>query len=217
MKRCYHFFTILLFAAAPLRAAEPIQVSVRDFVIDGPSLAARHAHIKLTGTYHTDQGIDTLYADDQAMILASNAGMNEPSVRLLTENASRNARAAIYQCQQNPYAGCKVTIVGVVGYCALTNTFGATRKTPCLDVHEGGFYVPTPEDVAAQERARQAAEQAALNAKAQALKAYQEAQQRAYDSYQKCLRVDAPAYRYNMDTVRQICALSNPAPIPPAN
>lgn len=122
---------------------EPYQtVSVRDFVIDGPKLAAHHTKVKLAGAYILNGNIGVLYADSRAVIMArypSDIG-RQPSVALLTDNASHTLRAALLSCDSNPSAGqvgCQVEIHGRATMCTLSNTFGAMQSAPCLEAEDG--------------------------------------------------------------------------------
>lgn len=136
-------FSLSLLCASTL-ALDPYQfVTVRNFVIDGPRLAAKHAKIKLIGSYVRQGNASMLYADTQAVIMAryhSDAG-TQPSVVLLTDDASHKLREALVSCDSNPGAsqvGCQIEILGEATICTLNNVFGATHNAPCVDVTDGG-------------------------------------------------------------------------------
>jgi hypothetical protein len=119
-------------------------LSVREFVVDGPQLAAKHANVQLTGAYILQESVGMLYTDTQAVIGARDypeAG-TQPSVALLTDHASHQLRAALVSCDSNPvYAqvGCKIAIRGRATMCTMNNMFGATREVPCVNVEDGEY------------------------------------------------------------------------------
>jgi hypothetical protein len=117
-------------------------VTVRNFVIDGPKLAAENAKVKISGFYIRQSGIEVVYANQQALVIAtqSNSPGTQPSVPLLTDDAPHALRARLLDCQSNPASaqiGCQVTVQGEVTTCGLTSAFGATREMPCLHVEDG--------------------------------------------------------------------------------
>ena len=122
-------------------------VTVRNFVIDGPQLTAENARVTITGTYILMGSVATLYADTQAVLMAKyypDAG-TQPSVPLLTTEASHQIREVLVACDSNPSTGqlgCQVTIRGQATICALNNAFGAIRDTPCVNVNDGERWAP---------------------------------------------------------------------------
>jgi TonB C terminal len=121
-------------------------ISVRDFVIDGPSLAASHAKVKMNGSYIL-QGVPTLYADSNAVISAKyyRGGPTQPHVALLTDDASHQLREALVSCDSDPargQTGCQIEIRGEATMCGVTNAFGATQRVPCVNVEGGGRWSP---------------------------------------------------------------------------
>jgi hypothetical protein len=129
--------------SAPLQPSNDYQsVSVRDFAVDGPKLAAEHAKVSLTGSYILQGNRGMLYVDIQAVIktrYGPEAG-TQPSVPLLTDDASRQFRRRLLSCQTDPSAaqvGCTVKLRGQATMCALTIASGATREAPCVNVEDG--------------------------------------------------------------------------------
>lgn len=125
-------------------------MSVRNFVIDGPTLAAQHAKVRLVGSYLLSGNVGVLYADSQAVIMAryqADVG-RQPSVPLLTEDASHKLREVLLSCDSNPstgQVGCQIEIHGHATMCTLSNTFGAAHNTPCLEAEDGsGGATPGP-------------------------------------------------------------------------
>jgi hypothetical protein len=128
---------------APLQPPSDYQsVSVRDFAVDGPKLAAENAKVSLTGSYILQGNRGMLYADIQAIIKTrylTESG-TQPSVPLLTDDASRQFRRRLLSCQTDPSAsqvGCTVKIRGQATMCALSVASGATREAPCVNVEDG--------------------------------------------------------------------------------
>jgi hypothetical protein len=128
--------------AAPQPPSDYQSVSVRDFAVDGPKLAAENAKISLTGSYILQGNLGMLYADMQAVIMTRyhpDAG-TQPNVPLLTDDASRHLRQRLLSCQTDLSAaqvGCTVKIRGRATMCPLTNASGATHEAPCVNVEDG--------------------------------------------------------------------------------
>ena len=150
MRRISWFLGFIAFAgiSQPIMGAhsqsyEPM--SVQDFVIDGPSLAKRQAHIRIMGFYVTQGSVGMLYADQQAIIMAryhSNVS-TPPSVPMLADEASHKLRSALVSCDSNPGSaqmGCQIEVSGYVSHCTLTNVFGAAREGPCFIAEDGDFW-----------------------------------------------------------------------------
>lgn len=117
-------------------------VTVHNFVIDGPKLASASAKVKLTGFYIRQGGVEVLYANQQALIIAtqSNSHGTQRSVPLLTGDAPRALRAKLLNCQSDPdlaQMGCQVTVQGEATMCGPTSAFSAARETPCVNVEDG--------------------------------------------------------------------------------
>jgi hypothetical protein len=117
-------------------------VTVRDFVIDGPKLASVSAKVKLIGFYIRQSGVEVLYANQRALIMAtrSNSPTTQPSVPLLTDDAPHALRGKLLNCQSDPTAaqtGCQVTVQGEATMCGPISALGATRETPCVNVKDG--------------------------------------------------------------------------------
>jgi hypothetical protein len=128
---------------APLQPPSDYQsVSVRDFAVDGPKLAAENAKVSLTGSYILQGNVGMLYANMQAVIMTRyhpDAG-TQPNVPLLTDDASRQLRQRLLSCQTDPSAakvGCTLKIRGHAAMCPVTNAFGATHEAPCVKVEDG--------------------------------------------------------------------------------
>jgi hypothetical protein len=128
--------------ATPQAQSDYQSVSVRDFAVDGPKLAAENAKVSLTGSYILQGNLGLLYADMQAVIITRyhpEAG-TQPNVPLLTEDASRHLRQRLLSCQTDLSAaqvGCTVKIRGRATMCPQTNAFGATHEAPCVNVEDG--------------------------------------------------------------------------------
>jgi hypothetical protein len=117
-------------------------VSVRDFAAEGSKLAAESAKVSLTGSYILQDKHGMLYTDTQAIVLTRyhpEAG-RQPTVPLLTNDASRQLRQRLLSCQTDLSAaqvGCTIRIRGRATMCTLTDASGATRQAPCVDVEDG--------------------------------------------------------------------------------
>jgi hypothetical protein len=117
-------------------------VSVRDFAVDGPKLAAANAKVSLTGSYIFQDNRGVLYEDIQAVIKMKThpeAGA-QPNVLLLTDAASPRVRRRLLACQTDASAaqvGCSVTLRGQAAMCRLTDTPGAAREELCIKVEDG--------------------------------------------------------------------------------
>jgi hypothetical protein len=117
-------------------------VSVRDFAVDGPKLAAENAKVSLAGAYILQGNRGMLYADVQAIIMTKyhpGAG-TQPNVPLLTDHASRQFQRRLLSCQTDLSAaqvGCTVRIRGRATMCPPTTASGAAREVPCVNVEDG--------------------------------------------------------------------------------
>jgi hypothetical protein len=117
-------------------------VSVRDFVADGPALAAKNAKVSLSGSYLLQDNRGVLYPDMQSIVMTKyhpEAGP-QPSVSLLTSDASGQLRRRLLSCQTDPSAaqvGCTIKIRGRAGMCPLTDAAGAAHEAPCVKVEDG--------------------------------------------------------------------------------
>ena len=117
-------------------------MSVRDFVADGPALAAKNAKVSLSGSYLLQDNHGVLYPDMQSIVMARyhpEAGP-QPGVSLLTSDASAQLRRRLLSCQTDPSAaqvGCTIKIRGRAGMCPLTDASGATHEAPCVKVEDG--------------------------------------------------------------------------------
>ena len=117
-------------------------LSVRDFVTDGPALAAKNAKVSLSGSYLLQDKRDVLYPDMQSIVMAKyhpEAGP-QPNVALLTSDASAQLRRRLLSCQTDPSAaqvGCTIKIRGRAGMCPLPDASGAPHEAPCVKVEDG--------------------------------------------------------------------------------
>jgi hypothetical protein len=117
-------------------------VSVRDFVADGPALAAKNAKVSLSGSYLLQDNRGVLYTDMQSIVMTKyhpEAGP-QPNVSLLTSDASPQLRRRLLSCQTDPSAaqvGCTIKIRGRAGMCPLSDASGATHEAPCVKVEDG--------------------------------------------------------------------------------
>jgi hypothetical protein len=117
-------------------------MSVRDFVADGPALAAKNAKVSLAGSYLLQDNRGVLYTDMQSIVMTKyhpEAGP-QPNVLLLTSDASGQLRRRLLSCQTDPSAaqvGCTIKIRGRAGMCPLTDASGATHEAPCVKVEDG--------------------------------------------------------------------------------
>jgi hypothetical protein len=108
--------------------------------VNSSDLASKAAKIVLSGVYVREGNLDVLYADVRALMIAHEGHLHQPSVPLLTDDASREFRQYLLMCQSNPGSAqmsCSVTVLGRVTICKLSNAFGATREEPCVAVDDG--------------------------------------------------------------------------------
>ena len=120
-------------------------ITVRDFVIDGPVLARQNALVDISGWYAAEN--DNLYSDQNDYFLVKYSGMYRPSVALLLDTASRNLREKLLTCKTDASKqGCQVKIRGVAIICEMTNAYGASHEEPCINAgaepDEGLSYLP---------------------------------------------------------------------------
>jgi hypothetical protein len=117
-------------------------VSVPDFAAQGPELAAKNAKVSLTGSYILRDGRGMLYTDMQAIVTTKyhpEAGP-QPSVLLLTNDASHQLRQRLLACQTDPSAaqvGCTIKIRGRARMCPPTDASGGTHEAPCVNAEDG--------------------------------------------------------------------------------
>jgi uncharacterized protein (TIGR02246 family) len=123
-------------------AADYQLLSVEDFATDGVKLAGAGAKVSMPGAYILQGNREMLYADVQAIIrmrYAPKAGI-QPTVPLLTHDASDQFRRRVLACQTDPSAskvGCTVKIRGIATLCTVTIASGDTREVPCINVEDG--------------------------------------------------------------------------------
>jgi hypothetical protein len=136
---CAALIWVVLVAGANAQQGNQYRhITVRDFIIDGPQLAARHEPVALTGAYITRGNLAVMYASggDISMALFGPAELAQriQPVTLLTDEASHEARAAMFDCQN--MTGCNMSLEGRVTTCEMTNGFGAEHSEPCLQVED---------------------------------------------------------------------------------
>lgn len=113
------------------------QTTVKDFVLDAPTLLAKHAGVRVQGQYVKDGNIDMLYANLMGVAMAQDT--SQPHIYLRPEHASRSLREKMLNCASDPATsqlGCPLALSGVADDCVLTNGFGASRHEICLDVED---------------------------------------------------------------------------------
>lgn len=156
-RRARKLFAILALTAAGMTGAKshvpPIpqyrQLTFRDFIVDGIELARKSAQVELTALY-TRQGQEAvLYENENAYIMdhAGPAPGSEPTIPLLTDDASHAFREMLYSCDsQRSYGrfGCQLMVRGVATMCILTNGFGVKTDSPCIEVKDGIDASPAP-------------------------------------------------------------------------
>jgi hypothetical protein len=115
---------------------------VEDFATNGVKLAAAGARVSMPGAYILQGNREMLFADVQAIIrmrYAPKVGI-QPTVPLLTHDASDQFRRRVLACQTDPSAsnvGCTVKIRGIATLCTVTIASGDTREEPCVNVEDG--------------------------------------------------------------------------------
>lgn len=112
-------------------------ISFNDFKLDGKELAGNQAKVLLRGFYTKSGEIDFLQPTGLSVAVSRKYDVDS-GIPLLTEDATRNARAFFLQCSQNILAqlGCPVTIVGRVDVCTMANVLGS-KSVPCITVEDG--------------------------------------------------------------------------------
>lgn len=137
----------VVFSAAALRdarAANYQPLSVRDFAIDAEALTRASARVEITGAYALAGNLDQLYGAANDVMLAREGIASPPSIPLLIDHASRELRAAIFDCRSSGAYFCMLTVRGVAEKCTITSAFGVAHETPCIAVDDGGNYRPPP-------------------------------------------------------------------------
>lgn len=131
------------FCLAGIARAVEIQyqsVTVRDLLIDGPTLAAKHAHIVVTGVY-AKEGVAGMLFQDEITFFEVNQGQLgiDRGIPLLTEHASHGIREQMINCvSKYPGSYCHLSLRGTMRLCYERNVFGAEQDgIPCLDVKDG--------------------------------------------------------------------------------
>ena len=117
-------------------------VTVRDFALDGKTLAANLSPVRTSGIYLLQGRTEFLYENPTAAAEAQACDEcgRILDIPLLTSDAPRDFREQLLECQEDPaksQMGCLVTIYGLAVTCTVTNVFGATTETPCVEVLDG--------------------------------------------------------------------------------
>lgn len=111
-------------------------ISFDDFILDGKDLESNGDQIAIHG-YYLKQGMAMLYASLIDATMSLNDLGNPQKIPLLIDDAPRDIRAALLACDHNPYTACELMAAGQVISCTLTNGFGASRETMCIQVQRG--------------------------------------------------------------------------------
>ena len=105
------------------------RVTVKDLHLDGKSYAANLTKLSVFGFYKLASRRDErLYDSPNEYMLNSLNGTDALYIGLLTDNGSREMRAALLSCP----AGCGVRLFGHVAPCVETNAFGRTADDFCF-------------------------------------------------------------------------------------
>lgn len=110
-------------------------VTGKDFIVDGKTLAATSAKVKVKGTYS---------AEGQFSYLMVGGSFTDPvRVGLLLDDASRAARLRFLECRSkliyfNIFGCFDVTVLGTATICEVTNLVGQ-HSEPCIAVEDARF------------------------------------------------------------------------------
>lgn len=111
-------------------------ISINNFLLDGKTMASAQERAMLSGFYIKQGNIERLFSNMLAIAMSREYGQLNAGVGLLTEDANRETRAYLLECQQNPVAsqtGCPVTLLGHASMCTVTSLVGS-HEEPCLVV-----------------------------------------------------------------------------------
>jgi uncharacterized protein (TIGR02246 family) len=117
-------------------------LTVQEFLADGTKLAAAGAKVSIAGAYILQGSRELLYPDVQAIIkmkYVQKSGV-QPTVPLLTHDASDQFHRRLLACQTDPSAsevGCTVKIRGIAALCKATTASGDAAEVPCVNVRDG--------------------------------------------------------------------------------
>lgn len=134
-----------MWSAAKTAAIAPREMSLRDFIVDGPTLAHAKTHVRIHGVIVLIDDVWLLYPDQQSATAAKNnfkMHPEPPSVPVTIDNAPHDLRDALYYCGHDAYVstfGCGEEIDGIAETCELSNGFG-TLHGVCLDALDGRRY-----------------------------------------------------------------------------
>lgn len=123
---------------APPFAEMPIET----FILDGRELAAKRIPVRLSGFYILQGRLEAIYGSRLEAIRATQGtGTGQaPRAVLLTDNASRDLRKRLLECQSNPtlsQVGCQITVNGIATSCTVSNIYGVSHIEPCVNVEDG--------------------------------------------------------------------------------
>jgi hypothetical protein len=106
-------------------------VTVKDLLLDGRTYAQNETKIAVSGFYKAyGSHNERLYGSDSERALAEQTANRTGSIGMISENGSRTLREYLLRCSS--YGGCNVTILGHIGQCTETNTFGVATHDVCL-------------------------------------------------------------------------------------
>jgi len=121
----------------PEAAIPPRNIDFKDLTLDEAKLARRNTAVETDGVYTGIGAIDMLYPPQHSV-----GSLNDQSIRLLSENSSRQVREFLYSCRERldairkagryDMAGCHVHIAGVMTICHLKINLAA--EFPCLAI-----------------------------------------------------------------------------------
>ena len=107
--------------------------TAEDFKLDGEQLAAARAKVFLAGFYRQIGRLELLFPSQ----FASPSDNMDSAVVVSTDNANRETRKKLVDCQSTPQGqamGCQMTLMGQVSMCTRTFAGNAIRTEPCLAV-----------------------------------------------------------------------------------
>lgn len=94
--------------AATVRSEGYEPMSIKDFVLDGNQLAKEEARVAFERAYVRYGNIGMLYASIDDALMARTRNSDPPRVPLLLEDADRELRKSILECEASGYFGCPI-------------------------------------------------------------------------------------------------------------